>query len=248
MTRQIRSRLTFANVMSVVALFVALGGSSYAALNLPKGSVGTKQLRKNAVTSPKVKRGSLLISDFKRSQRARLRGRRGPIGPQGPVGPQGAPGPRGRVGPQGPVGPQGATGSPGPVGPQGPAGPQGPQGDQGPQGPQGPEGPQGPQGAPGAPGAPGATNVVVRLGAPVTIEAPAPQNLTVSCAPGERAVGGGVAPQSTVNEAARIIYSTPTLGGSNASDGDIPDGWNTRVAITGDGSYTAIPRVVCASP
>jgi hypothetical protein len=232
----IRSRLTFANVTSMVALFVALGGSSYAALHLPRGSVGTKQLSKNAVTSPKVKQGSLLISDFKRSQRARLRGRRGRVGPQGPVGPQGAQGPQGRVGPQGPVGPQGAQGPQGPAGPEGTAGPEGP------------AGPQGPQGAPGAPGAPGATNVVVRLGAPVTIEAPAPQNLTVSCAPGERALGGGVAPQSVVNEDARIIYSTPMRGSSNASDGDIPDGWNTRVAITGAGSYTAIPRVVCASP
>jgi hypothetical protein len=215
MTRQIRSRLTFANVISVVALFVALGGSSYAALNLPKGSVGTKQLRKNAVTSPKVKRGSLLISDFRRSQRARLRGPRGRVGPRGPVGPQGAQGPQGRVGPEGPVGP------PGPVGPQG---------------------------ATGAPGAPGATNVVVRFGTPVTIQAATPQNLPVSCAPGERALGGGVAPESVDNDDARIIYSTPMHGGSNASNGDIPDGWNTRVSITGDVPYTAIPRVVCASP
>ena len=90
--------MTFANVTALVALFIALGGSSYAALNLPKGSVGATQLRKNAVTSPKVKPGSLLLSDFRRSQRAGLRG---PQGPQGPPGLQGIRGEKGDTGAQG---------------------------------------------------------------------------------------------------------------------------------------------------
>lgn len=38
-------------VVSVLALIIALGGTSYAALKLPKNSVGTKQLRNGAVTS-----------------------------------------------------------------------------------------------------------------------------------------------------------------------------------------------------
>ena len=43
-------------VIALIALFVALGGTSYAAINaLPKNSVGTKQLKKNAVTSAKIK-------------------------------------------------------------------------------------------------------------------------------------------------------------------------------------------------
>jgi hypothetical protein len=104
MIRSIRSRMTFANVTSLVALFVALGGSSYAALQLPKNSVGAKQLRQNSVTSPKVKPGSLLLSDFRRSQRAGL------IGPQGPQGPQGVQGPRGEKGEKGDTGAQGAPG------------------------------------------------------------------------------------------------------------------------------------------
>jgi hypothetical protein len=83
-------RLSYANVIATVALFAALGGSSYAALNLPKASVGPKQLKKNSVSSPKVKRGSLLVSDFKASQRASLRGPQGPEGPRGEVGPSGA--------------------------------------------------------------------------------------------------------------------------------------------------------------
>jgi hypothetical protein len=90
--------------------------------------------------------------------------------------------------------------------------------------------------------------VIVRLGTPVTIEAPAPQNLRVSCAPGERALSGGVAPQGADNDDARIIYSTPMRGSSNASNGDIPDGWNTRVGVVGAVPYTVIPRVICASP
>ena len=46
-------------VISLVALFVALGGTTYAATSLPKNSVGTKQLKKNAVTGPKIKKGAV---------------------------------------------------------------------------------------------------------------------------------------------------------------------------------------------
>jgi hypothetical protein len=46
-------------VVSLVALFVALGGTTYAATSLPKNSVGTAQLKKNAVTSAKIKDGSV---------------------------------------------------------------------------------------------------------------------------------------------------------------------------------------------
>lgn len=54
-----RPRLTYANVMATIAVFIALGGASYAALKLPKNSVGTKQLKKEAVTAGKVKKGTL---------------------------------------------------------------------------------------------------------------------------------------------------------------------------------------------
>jgi hypothetical protein len=60
-------------VISVVALFVALGGTGYAATTLAKNSVGSKQLKKkavtnsklasNAVTSSKVKNNSLTGAD-----------------------------------------------------------------------------------------------------------------------------------------------------------------------------------------
>ncbi len=40
MLREVRSRLTYANVVASMALFVALGGVGYAAVKLPKNSVG----------------------------------------------------------------------------------------------------------------------------------------------------------------------------------------------------------------
>ena len=53
------STVTFANTMSLIALFVALGGVSYAAVALPRDSVGTQQLRGNAVTHSKLAAGSV---------------------------------------------------------------------------------------------------------------------------------------------------------------------------------------------
>jgi hypothetical protein len=74
MLSRLRARLSYANVVATVALFVALGGSSYAAIKLPRNSVGAKQLKSNSVTSAEVKGGSLLTSDFKASERTSLRG------------------------------------------------------------------------------------------------------------------------------------------------------------------------------
>jgi hypothetical protein len=45
----IRKRLSFANVVSMIALFIALGGTSYAAASLARNSVGKGQIRANAV-------------------------------------------------------------------------------------------------------------------------------------------------------------------------------------------------------
>jgi hypothetical protein len=55
----IRSRLSYANVMATIAVFLALGGGAVAAFHLPARSVGTKQLRRGAVTGAKVKAHSL---------------------------------------------------------------------------------------------------------------------------------------------------------------------------------------------
>ena len=100
------SRHVRSNVIGYLALFFALGGLSYAAISLPAGSVGTKQLKRNAVISSKVKNGSLLRRDFRAGQI-----------------PAGARGPAGATGPQGFTGATGATGAQGPTGATGAAGP-----------------------------------------------------------------------------------------------------------------------------
>jgi hypothetical protein len=61
----LRRRPSPATVIAVIALVVALGGTSYAAVTLPRNSVGTAQLKNNAVNSLKVANGSLLKADFK---------------------------------------------------------------------------------------------------------------------------------------------------------------------------------------
>jgi hypothetical protein len=82
--------------IGLLALCVVLTGTAYAA-TLPKDSVGTRQLRdgavsaakikRNAVSSPKVRNRSLLAKDFKAGQVPR-----GPRGPKGAKGDPGDPG------------------------------------------------------------------------------------------------------------------------------------------------------------
>ena len=105
-------------------MFIALGGSAYAA-GLGPNSVGTEELRAravethdlghSAVTSPKVENGSLLEQDFAAGELPA-----GAQGPEGTAGPQGEQGPKGETGPQGPPGPTGPQGPPGNL--TGPAG------------------------------------------------------------------------------------------------------------------------------
>ena len=105
-----RDRLSYANVIATLALFVALGGSSYAAVELSRGAVKGKHLASNSVSSGKVKNRSLRARDFRAGQLPA--GPQGPPGAQGPNGPQGSSGPPGIQGIQGLPGPtQGSTSS-----------------------------------------------------------------------------------------------------------------------------------------
>jgi hypothetical protein len=101
MTRSMRSHLTVSNVLSVVAVFAALGGTSYAAVKVSKNSVGASQIKTNAVGSSEVKNGSLRKVDLRASDL--------PTGPVGPIGLAGAQGPKGANGDAG------DTGAPHPV-------------------------------------------------------------------------------------------------------------------------------------
>lgn len=91
-----------AMVVACVALAIALGGTSYAAISLPANSVGTKQIKNGAVTKTKISPRTM----------TGLRGPRGARGLAGPAGPAGA---GGAAGSAGPAGPAGAVGPPGPV-------------------------------------------------------------------------------------------------------------------------------------
>ncbi len=88
-------RLTYANVVATLALFLALGGAAYAATQLPADSVGTRQLRAGAVTAGKLSKGV--------QARLAKTGKQGPRGAEGPAGPEGRPGAEGKEGKQGPA-------------------------------------------------------------------------------------------------------------------------------------------------
>ena len=94
--QRIRRHLTFSNGVALLALFIALGGVTYAAAKLPAHSVGAKQLKKNAVRSSKVKNHTLLRRDFKSG--TLLVGPKGDKGDKGDQGNPGTPGANGTFG------------------------------------------------------------------------------------------------------------------------------------------------------
>jgi hypothetical protein len=86
-------------VVACIALGIALTGTSVAAVTaLAPNSVGTPQIKANAVTGAKVRNRSLTRADFAASSL-----------PRGPAGPTGATGPAGPAGPAGPTGVIGAV-------------------------------------------------------------------------------------------------------------------------------------------
>ncbi len=59
MLPKLKGKLTYANLMATVAVFIALGGSAYAALRVPPNSVGTRQLKAASVTTGKLAGGAI---------------------------------------------------------------------------------------------------------------------------------------------------------------------------------------------
>ena len=96
---KLRPRLTYANVVSTLCLFIVLGGSAVAATvitgkNVKDSSLTGTDVKNSSLTTRDVKNGSLLAGDFKAGQ---LTG-----GAQGPAGPQGLQGVKGDKGDRGP--------------------------------------------------------------------------------------------------------------------------------------------------
>jgi hypothetical protein len=63
----IRSRMSFANVVSMIALFVALGGTSIAAVTAAKNSVDAKAIKKNAVGASEIKKNAVRAAEINRN-------------------------------------------------------------------------------------------------------------------------------------------------------------------------------------
>ena len=99
MSSKLRQHLSYANVVSTLCLFVLLGGTAYAAVQLQRNSVKSRHiapgavrksdLARNAVTSSKVRNRSLRARDFGGRLPSGGRGSRGPRGLRGRTGPRG---------------------------------------------------------------------------------------------------------------------------------------------------------------
>ncbi len=101
MRTRLRAFVTFANVTSLIALFVALGGTSYAALritgkNVKNSSLTGADVRNSSLTSSDIKNRSLLARDFKAGQlAAAAQGAKGDKGDKGSPGTNGTNGTNG---------------------------------------------------------------------------------------------------------------------------------------------------------
>jgi hypothetical protein len=142
MLRRLLSRLTYANVMATIAVFIALGGSSFAVMRVTGKNVPHDALTGDDITdltSQDIRDYSLLKRDFKRGElKASSEGVPGPQGPKGDAGGKGDAGAQGLKGAKGDAGEKGATGL---QGSQGVTGIQGSQGVTGTTGPKGDPGP-----------------------------------------------------------------------------------------------------------
>ena len=111
-----RKGLTFSNVVALLALFTAMGGTAYAAVvitgtNVKDGTLRSADIADGlyGVQSRDVKNGSLGAIDLSAAARTSLKGNAGATGPAGASGANGA------------TGATGATGSAGATGERGPS-------------------------------------------------------------------------------------------------------------------------------
>lgn len=104
--KRLQGKLTYANVISTLCLFLLLGGgAAFAATQLPKNSVGARQIKRGAVTPAKISNATKQVLAGAQGPR----GATGAAGAKGPRGATGATGPTGKTGPQGMRGEAGAS-------------------------------------------------------------------------------------------------------------------------------------------
>lgn len=184
-----RIRLTYANVVASIALFAALGGSSYAAITITgkqvrDGSLSGRDVRNASVTGRDVRDQSLLAQDFKQGQL--------PAGPQGPKGDPGAAGPKGDS---------------------------------------------------GEPGLAGLSGYEVRVASSSEDSSTAKQ-VSVECAAGKVAVGGG----ASLSGAGNVVSPPFSVALNSSTITPLGDGWGARaheVAPT-DTGWKLTVKVICA--
>jgi hypothetical protein len=235
MMHRLRRHLTYANVMATGAMFVALGGASYAAVTLPRNSVGAKQLKAHAVTPSKLSK----------STRALVHGSVGPAGPRGPkgdAGPRGGTGAAGHTVLNGAGAPSGATGSNGDFFVDTTA-----------HAIYGPKTAGGWGSATSLVGPAGATNIVVRA-YEFTVPANVSSNFFVPCNAGETAVSGGgsfvTGNFGLVGTGAAVIGTGPSSNNASLylTDGTTsPTAWGIT-ASNGSGQQTLRAFALCAAP
>jgi hypothetical protein len=220
----LKRKLSYANVVSSICLFIVLGGSAYAA-----ASITGKEIKDNTVTSADIKNRSLVAADFKPGQITSAGG-----GAQGTPGAKGEPGAAGPAGPQGPKGEAGApgqNGAPGEQGPKGDSGEAGPEGEPGIQGPKGDPGIQGPKGDTG-PAGPGAVRIALDKNAdppenaPATVSTVGPWQLRSYC------ILGGVLPYARMEvRGPGVARWTGVENSSNGPIGTITGGLTLSEAV-----------------
>jgi hypothetical protein len=204
-TRKLRQRISSAHIIAMIALFVALSGSSYAAV-----TIRASQIRNNSIPGSKIKANSLPASKLKNNSITGAKLRNNSVG-RADLRTDALNGNTGTGG--GNVGAQGGDGTAGPRGPQGPSGPRGLTGS---------------SGAPGAPGANGQDGAaganaqgMTTIAAPGTLDPETGTGtVTASCPAGTVAVGGnytGDAARSALATLGETTYSVAfsgPLGGS----------------------------------
>jgi hypothetical protein len=212
----------------MLATFIALGGTAYAATALPANSVGTRQLKNGSVTRVKLATG--LKRTIAQSHRTH-QGAKGDTGRQGPQGPKGDRGPQGQQGAPGVSGANGTNGT-SVTSTTEPAGANCPGG--------GSKFTAANGVTYACNGTNGAASVVVR-----TQTTSMPEGLhyvTAMCNTGERATGGGWTGILDVAESYPVTSSQEYV-----QPGDTPAGWSIHAMNPGTPAVDVTVYVLCAT-